>query len=439
MKQSRALGILQSGRSAFLTGEPGAGKTYVINEFLKRTERRVAITASTGIAATHIGGRTIHSWSGIGIRESLTRSDLVDIVNSRAGDRILWAETLIIDEISMISGDTLQMIDFVCRSVRHVNAKPFGGLQVIFVGDFFQLPPVKYQKWHFAFDAPVWEELDPQLCYLTEQHRQSEIDFSWLLLAIRIGLVDPRDPTLIARCVHDRPPENVTTLFTHNRNVDALNLSRLNALPGPGSAFKMTSAGPDRLVAELKRGCQSPETLELRRDALVMFTQNDPAGRFVNGTLGKVIDAALPMVELRDGAIISAEPLVWGILARGDEKPLDTEQAAPFVRKDEYDGEDEYARRKRSQPSYAAAVSQIPLRLGWAMTVHKSQGMSMDAAVMDLSRAFEPGQGYVALSRVRKLEGLHLLGWNDKALTVHPRVMEQNRKFLAQPDSVAAA
>ncbi|KKU45171.1 MAG: AAA ATPase, partial [Microgenomates group bacterium GW2011_GWA2_46_7] len=202
MTQSQALAILKTGANVFLTGEPGSGKTYVLNayvSYLRTHGIEPAITASTGIAATHIGGMTIHSWSGIGIKTKLDARDLKYITsNQYITRRIDRANVLIIEEVSMLTPDTLSMVDSVCRQVKQ-NREPFGGMQVIFVGDFFQLPPVvKRETEHsgqtvliekvsarFAYDGSTWISVNPIVCYLTEQHRQEDGDFLNLLTAIR--------------------------------------------------------------------------------------------------------------------------------------------------------------------------------------------------------------------------------------------------------------
>ncbi|MBI4724338.1 MAG: AAA family ATPase [Rhodomicrobium sp.] len=420
MKQDEALQILKTGASVFLTGEPGSGKSYVAAHYvsyLRRESVPVSMTASTGIAAAQLGGTTVHAWSGIGTRSHVNRADLENIAkNRRVTDRIKKARVLVIDEVSMLSGQTLSAVAQVCQYVRKSSA-PFGGLQVVLVGDFFQLPPVvrrddrfspevesqdEEDNSPFAYASPAWRGLDPSICYLTEQHRQTDAEFSSLLAAIRSNRCGRAGLDLLAgrRIQHDSLPRSVTRLFTHNMDVDRINQAELLKLPGDTKSFLMSSTG-DKLLAEgLKRGCLSPERLDLKKGAVVMFTKNDPDGRFVNGTLGAVSDFSRedgnPIVTTKSGSTVFTKPAEWKV------------------------NEDE---------SVKAGIEQIPLRLAWAITVHKSQGMSLDAAVMDLSNAFEYGQGYVALSRVRSLSGLHLLGWNERALRVHPEALAKDGDF----------
>ena len=426
MTQNEALEVLKTGANVFLTGEPGSGKTYLVNQYvawLRGHGIAPAITASTGIAATHIGGMTIHSWSGIGIKTELTQQDLRRIKdNRRAAKRIINAHVLIIDEISMLSARTFAMVDAVCRTVRG-SQKPFGELQVILVGDFFQLPPVVRRddnepgaqlgfgnelgnaNAQFAYASPAWTTLDPTVCYLSEQHRQEDTVFLEILSAFRAGVLsESHVKHLSERRVQITPEhEGVTKLFPHNTDVHRLNERELAKLSGETHVFTMESRGNPKLVEQLKRGCLSPETLELKVGAKVMFTRNSIEGKFVNGTTGTVTGFeehnSFPIVETRAGKRIVAEPADWSI---------------------------------EHELRILASITQVPLRLAWAITVHKSQGMSLDAAVIDLAQAFEYGQGYVAISRVRTLAGLYLLGLNDRALEVHPDILAKDAEFRTQ-------
>lgn len=415
MTQGEALTILKTGANVFLTGEPGSGKTHTINEFvawLRASGIEPSITAATGIAATHVGGMTLHSWSGIGINESLSRSE-VDFIASKEhiAKRIAKAKVLIIEEVSMLAAHTFEMADAVCREVRRVD-EPFGGLTVILVGDFFQLPPVsRTGDVQFAYESKTWRDLNLLTCYLTEQFRQDDSDFLEVLSAIRRGEVEELHYEHLERrrVSLDAPPEGAPKLFSHNADVDKLNTAELAKLSGKSRSFHMASKGKDSLVEGLKRGCLSPDTLELKEGAVVMFTKNSPQGKFVNGTLGVVEgwgSNGYPIVKTREGAKVTAEPMEWQLEEHGKVK---------------------------------ASISQVPLRLAYAMTVHKSQGMSMDAAVIDLSKAFEYGQGYVALSRVRRLAGVHLLGINQRALEVHPEILEKDQGFRAASEAAREA
>jgi len=417
--QEVAIDILKTGVNVFLTGGPGAGKTYVINKYVKYLRDNnidVAVTASTGIAATHIGGMTIHSWSGIGIKNSLDKRGLNKIISSRyVAKRVKRAKVLIIEEISMLTGNTLSMVDVVCREIKE-NHKPFGGIQVIFAGDFFQLPPVvrreveentvsldiNNQSDRFAFNSEVWERVNPVICYLTEQHRQDDSDYLNILSAIRSGEFNNSHlgSLQLRQARLHQIPNNIPKLYSHNANVDLHNDSVLAKLQADTRSYTMRTLGFEMLTSALKRGCLSPEILNLKIGASVMFTKNNPKEGYVNGTLGTVSgfdkEDGLPIVKTRKGRKIKVEPAEWTVEENG---------------------------------KIRAQISQLPLRLAWAITVHKSQGMNLDEAALDLSNVFEYGQGYVALSRIKRLSGLYILGWNERAFQVHPEISIKDKDF----------
>lgn len=421
MTQAQALAILKTGVNVFLTGEPGSGKTFVINayiDYLRQNNIEPSITASTGIAATHIGGITIHSWSGIGIRPSLSKYDLDKISSTEyIVKRIRRTKVLIIDEVSMLPPETLSMVDSVCREIKN-NSEPFGGIQTVFVGDFFQLPPItrkesqkisqalliKESEAIFACESPVWKRMNQITCYLTEQYRQDDTNFLLVLSSIRSGTFNASHlQHLEARKTeYGLVPDDVPKLFSHNVDVDIVNEEMLAKVPAKLQVFNMYSKGPEMLAAAIKRGCLSPETLNLKIGASVMFTKNNPREGWVNGTIGTVEGfddkTGNPIVKIKNGSRVTVEQMDWSIAENGKVK---------------------------------ASIFQVPLRLAWAITVHKSQGMSLDEAAMDLSGVFEYGQGYVALSRVRRLSGLHLLGWNEKVFKVHPEILEKDKLFRA--------
>lgn len=399
MTQDQALEVLKTGANAFLTGEPGSGKTHTVNAYiawLRSHGIEPSITASTGIAATHVGGMTVHAWSGIGIADALTPFLLDGILSKEhVVRRIQKSSVLIIDEISMLSANTLAMVDRVAREARHEPDRAFGGMQVVLVGDFFQLPPVSRGESVFAFESPAWTALNPIVCYLEEQHRQEDAAFLSVLAAIRAGDWDHTHVSSITarEAEYDELEEGIPQLFTHNADVDRINASALEKLPGSARSFLMSAAGSKVIAESLKRGCLSPERLVLKEGAVVMATKNNPAAGYANGTLGTVIGfergTDYPIIETRDGREIAVAPVDWAVEEGGKVK---------------------------------AKLTQVPLKLAWAITIHKSQGQSLDAAAMDLSRSFEYGQGYVALSRVRTLAGVYLLGWSESALAVHPKV-----------------
>lgn len=402
MTQSEALKVLQSGANVFLTGEPGAGKTYTISQFIEWCEKKgkdVAVTASTGIAASHLDGSTIHSWAGLGIRRDLKEQQLEGIArNAWLSERIRGVDILVIDEVSMLDAVTLNDVNRVLQTI-HKNKKPFGGIQIVLVGDFFQLPPVSKfgEERFFAFESEAWQSANMQVCYLTEQHRQSDDVFLDILTAMRSGTITDQHKETLLACQMSGKPD--TQLFTHNADVDRLNQTELDKLPGKAKTFQMEEGGIPTMIETLKRGCLSPEKLILKEGAVVMFTRNNFNAGYVNGSIGKVVKfngAGEPVVRLLNGLTVVPERAKWSIRQRREEK---------------------------------AYIKQIPLRLAWAITVHKSQGMSLDSALIDLKSTFEFGQGYVAISRVRTLSGLHLTGINDKTFLMHPKVVEQDIIF----------
>lgn len=416
MTQDKALEILKTGGNVFLTGEPGSGKTYVINKYiawLEACKLRVAITASTGIAATHIGGMTIHSWSGVGARNTLTRYDLDAIASTKkVVEKVKKAHVLIIDEISMIDGNMLDMVNVICKTIRE-SGEPFGGLQLVCVGDFFQLPPITKigESMRYGFESRAWNEAKPLVCYISEQYRQEDEVLLELLKAIRRNQIEEEHYTLLQEQTeivyeHIEP----TRLFTHNADVDAVNMAKLKSLPGMVRKFQMEARGNKQLQQNLAKSCLSPELLELKENAMVMCTKNNFEAGYVNGTLGRVVgfdyEDGYPIIETSDGRRLTIRPTTWSISEEG---------------------------------KVLAEIEQVPLRLAWAITVHKSQGMSLDAAEVDLSKAFVFGQGYVALSRVRSLAGLKMLGMSTTALQVDPKIVLFDVRFRADSENAENA
>jgi len=395
MKQGMALEVMLSGESVLLTGPAGAGKTFVLNQFIRMAKsdgKHVSVTATTGLAATHLGGATIHSWSGIGISDEI-HSGFVDNMSKSRREIIEKTDVLIIDEVSMLHDFRLDMVDEVCRLVRKKD-EPFGGIQIIMSGDFFQLPPINRgdsRAGGFVVNSKVWQELDPAICYLEEQYRQDDAELLDILNALRAGeLRRGHAEKLLAR-VGVEPKEGtvLTELHTVNVDVDKLNEARLDMLDGDELFYTQTTTGSKNYVESLQRSVLAPATLRIKKGALVMAVKNSLDRKYVNGSIGTVIDfeeaTEYPIVEFKNGKVVTMTPDTWE-LRDGDKK--------------------------------RAGISQIPLRLAWAITVHKSQGMTLDSAKIDLRKAFVEGMGYVALSRVKNLNSLYLSGINQMALRV---------------------
>lgn len=409
MQQNEAFDLLKIGKNTFLTGAAGAGKTYLLNKYinyLKDNNVNVAITASTGIAATHLQGTTIHSWSGIGVRETLTRKDLDKLLDTpRIKRNYKKAKVLIIDEISMLHKHQLDMVDMVAKHILDSDA-PFGGIQIVLCGDFFQLPPISSSPLsgdkQFAFEAESWANGNFHVCYLSENHRQGEDPLIRVLNDIRGGVAGEQTKVPL-RTRYKKEPEGATKatkLYSRNINVDAINEQELLQLPGDERVYHMSTEGFGALVDGLRKSCLAMEILRLKVGSEVMFIKNDAMGEYVNGTRAIVtgfdVSDGWPIVRTYDGKKIVAYPEEWKYEDNGITR---------------------------------ATITQVPLRLAWAITVHKSQGMTLDAAEMDLGDAFEPGMGYVALSRVRKLSGLKLMNLNEMALKVHPRILRHDNIF----------
>lgn len=403
MNQGLALEILLAGESALLTGPAGTGKTFVLNQFIriaKSEGKHVSVTATTGLAATHLGGTTIHSWSGLGVLDELP-SGFVERLPKGRREIIEKTDVLIIDEISMLHDYRLDMVNEICRLVRRKDM-PFGGIQVVMSGDFFQLPPINRsdaRQGGFVVTSNVWRELEPTILYLDEQFRQNDDSLLAILTAMRAGDVRRHHAEQLLARADAEPPHaaELTELHTVNVDVDRINLQKLAELPGDELIYSQATTGSQNYVDTLQRSVLAPPTLTLKKGALVMAVKNDPNRRYANGSIGTVTafepGSEFPIVTFRSGREVTMSPDTWE-LRDGDKK--------------------------------RAGISQVPLRLAWAITVHKSQGMTLDAARIDLRKAFVEGMGYVALSRVKSLDNLYLSGINRMALAISEVALEMD-------------
>lgn len=409
MEQTTALDILKMGRNVFLTGAPGTGKTYVVTKYIRYLRDHgifPVIVAPTGIAASHIGGMTIHACFGLGLVNGVPSPSYLKKSLSRplVKRRVKGMKVLIIDEVSMLSPDLFATMDHMLRIAKE-NDEPFGGIQVVLSGDFFQLPPVmkEYREERYIWQTALWQEMQLHTCYLHEKYRQTDSALLTLLEEIRSADVTEDSLDYLRGRWKRRPAGDTvpTKLYTHNADIDRINMEHLESLSTPVKVFYLQEIGPAKKTQKILANSLVQKTLHLKKGASVMFIKNSPQGDFINGTLGTIIDFeddGNPLVETKNG-VIHATPMEWLM-------------------------EDEEGKTE-------AKVIQVPLRLAWAITVHKSQGMTLDAAEIDLSKTFEVGQGYVALSRLRSIDGLMLMGMNKVALRVDERVVEEDASMLA--------
>jgi hypothetical protein len=396
--QQNVIGWLNAGYNVFLTGVGGTGKTTAINHWLAQVpkDRFVGITASTGIAATHISGSTLHSWLGA----TPERDTLERLVNAawrnKHADRLRAAHALVIDEVSMVSAKLFTLAEQAHRCVRE-SARPWGGMQIVLVGDLGQLPPVDEEA-GWCFHSPAWGESNIHVLELTQALRYEDQYFANVLRHVRVGHVDGEVLRALGSRVNAYDPNGpgVVRLMTHNTQVDAVNAKRLALVPGEVRCYRAHDSGEEPYLSQLRRACLSPDMLMLKVGARVMFTKNDTDyHRWVNGTVGEVVemDAHTATVRIaRDGGVVRVEPATW--------------------ERKQWEG---------NTLRVVAARSQLPLRLAYAMTIHKSAGMTIDRVSMNLADTFAPGQAYVALSRARRLDGINIEAWNGAAsIMAHP-------------------
>lgn len=402
-----ALDLLTTGGAhIFLTGRAGTGKTTLLRRFLDMAGSRAAVVAPTGVAAMNAGGQTIHSF----FRFPPRLIEPHDVKRLRHARVLKEIETLVIDEISMVRADMMAAIDHSLRLHRD-SAEPFGGVRMIVVGDLAQLPPVvdgqiaQYLDEMFGgpffFNAPGFRDAGFLRLELETVFRQSDPDFIDILAAVREGRVGEREAGLLNECVtqatgFDASGSHVVLTPT-NQAAHDINAARLAALPGDVSAYSSKTEGQfdPRLFP-------TEDPLILKPGARVMMIRNDPNGRWVNGTMGVVAELEKDAVRVRVGEDVHrVEPAAWERYSYN------------------YD-----AAKKSIDKSVVGAFKQLPLRLAWAMTVHKSQGLTLDKVYIDFSRGmFAHGQAYVALSRARTMEGLKLSRpLRPRDLVIDPRI-----------------
>jgi ATP-dependent DNA helicase PIF1 len=409
--QQQALDVFDRGENLFVTGPGGSGKTTLIREMYSRGERRVQVTALTGCAAVLIGckARTLHSFAGIGLGMGTVEENVARVMSSSKKARV-WrsVDVLIIDEVSMMSKKLMEIVDAVARACRRTPKIPFGGLQMIFSGDFYQIRPIGNED--FCFESPLWSELFPSSnqISLAKIFRQSDATYAAVLNRVRDGTMDKASIELLQTRVGKTCDRSFrpTKLVATRRQAEDMNRREMEALPSeeehvyelceicdPPADPKDTATTNE--LTFLKRGIMCEDTIRLRRGCQVMCVVNKQrmdTKPICNGSQGVVIGFVddLPIVRFQNGVETMMEPHTW------------SSETVPGV-----------------------GVRQMPLILAWAITIHKAQGASMDSAEIDAgSSIFECGQTYVALSRIRTIEGLFLTSFDPASVYVNPRVRE---------------
>ena len=410
---------LNSGQKAFfdyvftdcnvlLTGSAGVGKSYCLTalfHFLEEQGVFIAKAAMTGVAAINIGGSTVHSWAGMGLADEDIPNLLVRVLrNKKAVSRIKHSSILFIDEVSMASADFMEKLDAVLKNIRYSN-QPFGGIKVVFSGDFLQLGPVfrGNQAKGFAFDSIAWKAANIQVCELKKLVRQDENSaFAKLLQKIRKGSATPKDIALLQSRMNVplKAPVEPIKIFCRNVDIDRFNMERFKTITKPERTFVCIDTGDCKYAEVFDRNCLAPAVLRLKEGAQVMLLANiDTEAGLVNGLIGTVkefLSSGQVMVKFLDGQSAAIELNKWEI----KQQEVDI--------------------RGNSSYRIVATRKQLPLRLAYAASVHKCQGQTLDYAHIDLSGSFDFGQCYTALSRVKNIEGLSLTPFDFSKIRSNP-------------------
>ncbi|XP_040422027.1 ATP-dependent DNA helicase PIF1 [Cygnus olor] len=405
-EQEAVLGAVRSGKGVFFTGCAGTGKSFLLKKVVgSLPPNSTYATASTGVAACHIGGTTLHAFAGIGSGKAPLEQCIQ--LAERPGVRQHWlaCQHLIIDEISMVDGKFFDKLEAVARAVRKRD-EPFGGIQLIICGDFLQLPPVckANEEIKFCFQAKSWRKCIHINMELTEVRRQTDKTFISLLSAVRLGRCTEEVTSLLMQTATNRSERDgilATRLCTHKDDVELTNEKRLQQLSGEVHTFEALDSDP-MLVKLIDAQCPVGGKVVLKVGAQVMLAKNlDVSQGLVNGARGVVVgfesdQKGLPKVRFLCGVtqIIKMERWVF-----------------------------------KGPPGVHLSRQQLPLKLAWAISIHKSQGMSLDCVEISLSRVFESGQAYVALSRARSLAGLRVLDFDPKVVRADPSVLQFYRQL----------
>lgn len=410
--------------SLFLTGKAGTGKTTFLREVVRYTKKKCIVLAPTGIAAVNAGAMTIHSFFQFGLGPFVQgviepKSDFR--INKSKLELIRHLQLLIIDEVSMVRADLMDHIDVELRRIRR-NSKPFGGVQLLMIGDLQQLPPIahggedellrQYYKTLYFFSSAALKTMKYNCIELKNVYRQTDRHFIDILNHARDCTLTSQDISdLNARYIpgfSPKPEDGYIRLMTHNRQVDYVNETEMEKLDSKPYTFEAAVTGTFP-----EESYPTADSLTLKKGAQVMFIKNDPERRFINGTLGEVksIDKNSIAVRLTEsGTIIDVEPVEWqNIRYQFDEesKEISSKQIGRF--------------------------KQYPLKAAWAITVHKSQGLTFDKAIIDVHAAFSPGQAYVALSRCRTLDGLVLSSPVSASVFMRDNAVDAYMNYISRP------
>ncbi len=393
---NRTLELLSLGENVFITGSAGTGKSFLLNKLKEIFKDYITITATTGIASQNVHGTTYHLWSGVHVFQY----EFPEIIWKCYRKNIVNCNLLAIDEISMMSAFQLEYLDRLFKIIRK-NNYPFGGIQVIFIGDFFQLPPVatkeeinKYpNKQSFCFESQTWSELNLNPIYLSKIYRQTNLNFSRILNNFRKGCLTPEDiETIKSRQISKKLVENKLHIFPLKNQADNYNKQQLDKISSQEFYFESidkidkqqikNGITQETILKKINKNIQAQEIITLKKGCRVMCLRNYSTENIYNGSLGTVIDLDEKSVTVR--------------FDKGQISRLRKEFFAYF-----------------ENETYMGGRFQIPLKLAYATTIHKSQGLTLEEAVIDCEDAFAPGQVYVALSRVKSLENLYITGFNE--------------------------
>lgn len=396
-EQATALEYLHSGENIFLTGGAGSGKSYVVREFLGTLDaQQFPVLASTGAAAVLVGGRTFHSFFGLGIMEGGPDATFARASkDAKLFKRLRLVEGIIIDEVSMIPGTALMVAEALSQKARG-SRLPWGGMRVIAVGDFLQLPPVtRSGPRDWCFQNPVWEQTGFQNCTLTQNQRVHDSEFLAILNEIRVGKISSEVKDFLNSHLQDHDQlASGTRLFPRRDQSEVFNYKKLQEIDHAEIELEAIYFGESKYVEILQKSAPVPSRLVIKPGCEVLFVQNDPQKKWVNGTRGRIVEIAGEKIKVQK-----------------DKGRTVTVERSLFAYQD-------------ADGNVLASVLQFPLILAYATTIHKSQGSTLDEIWCDLGSLWEPGHAYVALSRLRSSEGLHLIRWEPGSIKLDPIVLK---------------